>query len=180
MQKLQACTRPMTPLSALIDQGVGKEQHQRDHQPVDGQALHEGQRQQQHAPKVVCHLWLPADAINAAARGDALADTGADRREADGEAGAHSGERWDPDGALIRVAAVGMVSAAALRAAVGSAVATGGCTRWGEGTKALPITAIITAPASNTAPVSTMERGAAIPVAIAAWCRARECDAKAI
>merc|ERR1712207_86450 len=57
-----------------LDQGVREEQHERDDEAVDRQRLHEGKREQQHAPEVVCHLWLPADAINAAARGNALAD----------------------------------------------------------------------------------------------------------
>eukprot|EP00446_Apocalathium_sp_SHHI-4_P082992 CAMPEP_0177491658 /NCGR_PEP_ID=MMETSP0369-20130122/31942_1 /TAXON_ID=447022 ORGANISM="Scrippsiella hangoei-like, Strain SHHI-4" /NCGR_SAMPLE_ID=MMETSP0369 /ASSEMBLY_ACC=CAM_ASM_000364 /LENGTH=74 /DNA_ID=CAMNT_0018968379 /DNA_START=98 /DNA_END=320 /DNA_ORIENTATION=+ len=69
--------------SPLIDERVGEEQHQGDDQAVDRQGLHEGQRQQQHAAQVIGHLRLAADAINAAARGDALADARADGREAD-------------------------------------------------------------------------------------------------
>eukprot|EP00414_Alexandrium_minutum_P008229 CAMPEP_0113838900 /NCGR_PEP_ID=MMETSP0328-20130328/10790_1 /TAXON_ID=39455 /ORGANISM="Alexandrium minutum" /LENGTH=67 /DNA_ID=CAMNT_0000807473 /DNA_START=45 /DNA_END=245 /DNA_ORIENTATION=+ /assembly_acc=CAM_ASM_000350 len=57
-----------------LDQWVGEEQHEGDDKAVDRQGLHEGQRQQQHAPQVVGDLRLPADAVDAAARGDALAD----------------------------------------------------------------------------------------------------------
>merc|ERR1712050_275946 len=57
-----------------LDQGVREEQHERDDKAVDRQRLHEGKREQQHAAQVVRHLWLPADAINAAARRNALAD----------------------------------------------------------------------------------------------------------
>ena len=64
---------------------------------VNGQGLHEGQGEEQDTAEVVRNLRLAGDAINAAAGGNALADAGADRREADGEAGADGRERRDPD-----------------------------------------------------------------------------------
>merc|ERR1719336_1720422 len=150
--------------TSSLDEGVGEEQHQGDHEAVDRQRLHEGQRQQQHATEVVRHLRLPADAVDAAARSDALADAGADGREPDGEARAHRGERRDPDAAC---AAAGVRSAAALSApgrapAPGAADETGAGARWGAATKALPTEASSTAPTKSAAPVSTREREAAI------------------
>eukprot|EP00421_Protoceratium_reticulatum_P016386 CAMPEP_0168394004 /NCGR_PEP_ID=MMETSP0228-20121227/19307_1 /TAXON_ID=133427 /ORGANISM="Protoceratium reticulatum, Strain CCCM 535 (=CCMP 1889)" /LENGTH=68 /DNA_ID=CAMNT_0008407397 /DNA_START=35 /DNA_END=238 /DNA_ORIENTATION=- len=56
----------------LLDEGVRKEQHQGDDQAIDRQRLHEGQGQQQHAAEVVRDFGLPADAVDAAAGGDAL------------------------------------------------------------------------------------------------------------
>ena len=64
---------------------------------VDREGLHEGQGEEQDAAEVIRNLRLAGDAVDAAAGGDALTDAGADRREADGEAGADSGERRDPD-----------------------------------------------------------------------------------
>eukprot|EP00418_Pyrodinium_bahamense_P073107 CAMPEP_0179080708 /NCGR_PEP_ID=MMETSP0796-20121207/36288_1 /TAXON_ID=73915 /ORGANISM="Pyrodinium bahamense, Strain pbaha01" /LENGTH=74 /DNA_ID=CAMNT_0020778065 /DNA_START=26 /DNA_END=248 /DNA_ORIENTATION=+ len=52
---------------SLIDQRIGEKQHERDDQAVNRQGLHEGQRQQQHAPEVIGDLGLPADAIDATA-----------------------------------------------------------------------------------------------------------------
>jgi len=72
-----------------LDQRIREEQHQRDDEAVDRQRLHESQREQQHAAEVVGDFWLPADAIDASARRDALADAGADRRKANGESSAH-------------------------------------------------------------------------------------------
>eukprot|EP00414_Alexandrium_minutum_P007939 CAMPEP_0113836154 /NCGR_PEP_ID=MMETSP0328-20130328/9324_1 /TAXON_ID=39455 /ORGANISM="Alexandrium minutum" /LENGTH=75 /DNA_ID=CAMNT_0000804541 /DNA_START=45 /DNA_END=270 /DNA_ORIENTATION=- /assembly_acc=CAM_ASM_000350 len=69
-------------LHMLIDQWVGEEQHEGDDEAVDGQGLHEGQRQQQDAAQVIGDLRLPADAVDAAARGDALTNSGADGCEA--------------------------------------------------------------------------------------------------
>merc|ERR1712061_52200 len=66
------------PARRSLDERVGEEQHQGDNQAVDSQRLHEGQGEQQHAAQVIGHLRLAADAIDAAARGDALANAGAD------------------------------------------------------------------------------------------------------
>mmetsp|Transcript_64089 Transcript_64089/g.178127 ORF Transcript_64089/g.178127 Transcript_64089/m.178127 type:complete len:218 (+) Transcript_64089:2-655(+) len=106
-----ACASPGSGPPALasssLDQRVGEEQHQGDDEAVDRQRLHEGQREEQHAAQVVGDLRLPADAIDAASRSDALADSRADRREADGEAGAHRRKRRDPHAALVRMRACG-------------------------------------------------------------------------
>merc|ERR1719188_2756414 len=91
---------PEKSLMRSLNQGVREEQHERDDEAIDRQRLHEGKREQQHASKVIRYLWLPADAVDATARSDTLADARTDRRQADGEASANCRERWDPDAAL--------------------------------------------------------------------------------
>ena len=84
-----------------LDERVGEEEHQGNHQTVNGQGLHEGQGQQQHTSQVICHLRLARDAINASAGGNALANTRTDRSQANGEASANGRQCRDPHGALI-------------------------------------------------------------------------------
>ena len=84
-----------------LDEWVGEEEHQGNHQTINGQGLHEGQGQQQHTSQVICHLRLARDAINASAGGNALANTRTDRSQANGEASANGRQSRDPDGALI-------------------------------------------------------------------------------
>merc|ERR1719442_211728 len=71
----------------LLDERVGKEQHQRNDEPVDRQRLHEGEGQEENAAQIIGHLGLAADAVNAAAGGNALANSGPDGGQPDGEAG---------------------------------------------------------------------------------------------
>ena len=73
--------------SASFDKRIGKKKHESNHQAINGQGLHEGQGQQQHASKVIGYLRLPGDSINAAARSDALPNAGADGSQSDGKAG---------------------------------------------------------------------------------------------
>merc|ERR1719213_600339 len=83
-----------------LDERVREEEDQRDDQAVDCQGLHEGQREEEDAAEIISHLGLPANAIDATARGNALPHARADRSEADGEASAHGRECGDPDASL--------------------------------------------------------------------------------
>lgn len=46
-----------------LDERVGEEKHQSDHQTIDGQGFHEGQRQQQHTSEIISNLRLTGDAM---------------------------------------------------------------------------------------------------------------------
>ena len=52
-----------------LDEWVRKEQHKRDHKPIDGQGFHECKREQQHTAKVICNLWLSGDSYRMHNRG---------------------------------------------------------------------------------------------------------------
>ena len=79
-----------------LDEWVGEEEHQCDDETVDRQGLHEGQGEEEHSAKIIGHLWLTGDAIDAAARGNALSDAGADGSKANGKTGTDCRERRDP------------------------------------------------------------------------------------
>ena len=84
-----------------LDEWVGEEEHQGNHQAINRQGLHECQGQQQHTSQVICHLGLTGDAINASAGSNALANTRTNCSQANGEASANGGQSRDPHGALI-------------------------------------------------------------------------------
>ena len=84
-----------------LDEWVGEEENQGNHQAINRQGLHECQGQQQHTSQVICHLRLARDAINASARSNALANTRTNCSQANGEASANGGQSRDPHGALI-------------------------------------------------------------------------------
>ena len=88
-------------VSNSLDEWVGEEEHQGNDQAVNGQGLHECQGQQQHTSQVICHLRLTGDAVNASSRSNALANTGTDRCQANGEASANGRQGRDPHGALV-------------------------------------------------------------------------------
>merc|ERR1719150_244850 len=73
--------------SHSFDQRICEQQNQSDDQSVDSQRLHECQRKQQHTAKIICNFWLAADAIDAAARGNSLPNSGTDSRQTNGETG---------------------------------------------------------------------------------------------
>ena len=97
----RSLARPASEFGHSLDEWVGEEEHQGNHQTINGQGLHEGQGQQQHTSQVICHLRLARDAINASAGGNALANTRTDRSQANGEASANGRQCRDPHGALI-------------------------------------------------------------------------------
>jgi hypothetical protein len=68
----------MLKVPASFDERVCKKKHESNHQAINGQGLHERQGQQQHATQVISYLWLSGNAIDAAARGNALSNTRAD------------------------------------------------------------------------------------------------------
>ena len=84
-----------------LDERVGEEEHKGNDQAVNGQGLHEGQGQQQHTSQVICHLRLTGDAVNASSGSNALANTGTDRCQANGEASANGRQGRDPHWALV-------------------------------------------------------------------------------
>mmetsp|Transcript_45563 Transcript_45563/g.81993 ORF Transcript_45563/g.81993 Transcript_45563/m.81993 type:complete len:104 (+) Transcript_45563:175-486(+) len=84
-----------------LDERVGKEQHQRNDETVDGQGLHECQGEEEHSAEIISHFWLTRDAIDAAAGGNALADTRANSGQANGKACTDCGEGRDPNSIAI-------------------------------------------------------------------------------
>ena len=93
--------RPACGFGLSLDERVGEEEHQGNDQAVNGQGLHECQGQQQHTSQVICHLRLTGDAINASSGSNALANTGTDRCQANGEASANGRQGRDPHWALV-------------------------------------------------------------------------------
>ena len=93
--------RPASGFGRSLDEWVGEEKHQGNHQAINRQGLHECQGQQQHTSQVICHLRLARDAINASAGSNALANTRTNCSQANGEASANGGQSRDPHGALI-------------------------------------------------------------------------------
>merc|ERR1719331_184520 len=67
-----SCSLASTMAIRSLDERVREEEHQRDDQAVDCQGLHEGQREEEDAAEIIGHLGLPANAIDATARGDPL------------------------------------------------------------------------------------------------------------
>merc|ERR1719242_1768458 len=74
----------MPQVTPSLDEWVGEEEHQCDDETVDRQGLHEGQGEEEHSAKIIRHLWLTGDAINAAARGNSLSDSRANGSKANG------------------------------------------------------------------------------------------------
>ena len=93
--------RPASGFGRSLDEWVGEEEHQGNHQAINRQGLHECQGQQQHTSQIICHLRLARDAINASAGSNALANTRTNCSQANGEASANGGQSRDPHGALI-------------------------------------------------------------------------------
>ena len=148
--------RPASGFGRSLDEWVGEEENQGNHQAINRQGLHECQGQQQHTSQVICHLRLARDAINASAGSNALANTRTNCSQANGEASANGGQSRDPHGALISKCCCGVTKVAAVKAAAVPVLAVGADT-WellGAGTKA-----VRNAPQlSSTAPVRTKER----------------------
>ena len=97
----KSLARPACGFGLSLDERVGEEEHQGNDQAVNGQGLHECQGQQQHTSQVICHLRLTGDAINASSGSNALANTGTDRCQANGEASANGRQGRDPHWALV-------------------------------------------------------------------------------